>query len=66
MALIKCPECGKEFSETANVCPQCGYRKRSQEVRNQIKENNNFAKKYWWIFVVIGLIAGIIVFLQNL
>lgn len=24
MALIKCPECGKEFSEHAAKCPQCG------------------------------------------
>lgn len=26
MALIKCPECGKEISETAKVCPNCGYK----------------------------------------
>lgn len=26
MALIKCPECGKEISDTAKVCPHCGYR----------------------------------------
>ena len=25
MALIKCPECGKEFSDTATTCPHCGY-----------------------------------------
>lgn len=25
MALIKCPECGKEFSNLANACPNCGY-----------------------------------------
>ena len=24
MALIKCPECGKEFSEKAAACPNCG------------------------------------------
>ncbi|MFH2070554.1 MAG: zinc ribbon domain-containing protein [Elusimicrobiota bacterium] len=24
MALIKCPECGKEFSEFSNNCPNCG------------------------------------------
>lgn len=26
MALIKCPECGKDFSDSANACPNCGYR----------------------------------------
>ncbi len=25
MALIKCPECGKEFSSYATACPQCGF-----------------------------------------
>lgn len=24
MALIKCPECGKEISDKASVCPNCG------------------------------------------
>lgn len=24
MALIKCPECGKEISDRALKCPQCG------------------------------------------
>lgn len=27
MALIKCPECGKEMSDTAKTCPHCGYKK---------------------------------------
>lgn len=25
MALIKCPECGKEISDTTPSCPHCGY-----------------------------------------
>ena len=25
MALIKCKECGKEFSDMAEACPNCGY-----------------------------------------
>lgn len=25
MALIKCPECGNQFSDLAECCPQCGY-----------------------------------------
>jgi len=25
MALIKCKECGKEFSDMATACPNCGY-----------------------------------------
>ena len=26
MALIKCPECGKEISYKASSCPNCGYK----------------------------------------
>jgi DNA-directed RNA polymerase subunit RPC12/RpoP len=26
MALINCPECGKEISDQAISCPSCGYR----------------------------------------
>lgn len=25
MAVIKCPECGREISDKARACPQCGY-----------------------------------------
>ena len=25
MALIKCPECGKDVSTSASSCPHCGY-----------------------------------------
>lgn len=25
MALIKCPECGREISDKAGSCPHCGY-----------------------------------------
>lgn len=26
MALIRCPECGNDYSSTAKSCPKCGYR----------------------------------------
>ena len=26
MALIKCPECGKEISDRAECCPECGFK----------------------------------------
>ena len=25
MALISCPECGKQISDAANTCPHCGF-----------------------------------------
>lgn len=41
MALINCPECGKEVSDTAPVCIHCGYvinKSQTKEVRNKSKE----------------------------
>ncbi len=45
MALVKCPECGKEVSDTAYACPNCGYsvkvhfdnlkRKKQAEIRKK-------------------------------
>ena len=36
MALIKCPKCGKEFSDRAQTCPQCSTPK--EEVLRLIAE----------------------------
>ena len=38
MALIKCPECGKEISDQAENCPNCGYPIKNQSTNNV---NNN-------------------------
>ena len=46
MALIKCPECGKEISDTIVACPNCGY---------------SFKKKNKWLLpVIIVLIVALI------
>ncbi|MDY3988801.1 MAG: zinc ribbon domain-containing protein [Massilioclostridium sp.] len=44
MALITCPECGKEISDQANSCPNCGYPTASNQMKNaselsEIKED---------------------------
>lgn len=36
MALIICPKCGKQFSDRAEKCPQCGTSK--EEVQRLIEE----------------------------
>ena len=38
MALIQCPECGREISDQAEACPGCGYpiaAKRQEEQEQQ-------------------------------
>ena len=37
MALIKCSECGKEVSDKASACPNCGA---PVEIENNMQENN--------------------------
>ena len=39
MALINCPECGKEISDTVKTCPNCGYKLR------RINRNNHKMSK---------------------
>ena len=41
MALIKCPECGKEISDRAASCPNCGY-PIIQETSNISYEEDDF------------------------
>ena len=36
MALIKCPECGKEISDKANACPNCGAPVEKKKVKVHI------------------------------
>lgn len=38
MALIKCPDCGKEFSDQAEACPNCG---RPNELRQKSQQAGN-------------------------
>ncbi len=35
MALIKCPECGKEVSDKAKACPNCGYPVASIKIKKE-------------------------------
>ena len=47
MALVFCPDCGKQVSEHAEVCPNCGYPVKSN-IDPFIKENtvNNVSENY--------------------
>ena len=55
MALIRCPECGKEISDSAQVCPNCGCK---TELGNQ----NEIMKTSLLVdigFTVLGIICAI-------
>ena len=48
MAMIKCPECGNEISEQADVCPNCGY-----PIKKHAKRIN---PKIVFLLIIVGII----------
>ncbi len=77
MALIKCPECGKEVSELAVSCPNCGFtiNKSNEQTISYIGSENiegdvnkkNVKKRYhlWIAILIIVGIIGIFFFLRK-
>lgn len=59
MALIICPECGKEYSDQAAACPNCGCPNKnkvsSQPVVEKEKESKGISPK-----IIIGIVAAVI------
>lgn len=55
MALMKCPECGKEISDQAKMCPQCGY----AIIHSKDKSLNKIVSMIWTIIRYI-LAFGVI------
>lgn len=58
MALIHCPECNHEVSDTAKKCPNCGYK--------IIKQINPIVLKRIKTISLIVLIAGILLFVIGM
>ena len=55
MALVKCPECDREMSDTLDACPHCGYR---SAVSNMDGTNSTpIGKSIWSISTCICCIA---------
>lgn len=56
MALIKCPECGKEISNKASSCPSCGYPINKTEVETEQDRINIRGKNKGKNFLTFGII----------
>lgn len=56
MALIKCPECGKEISERAKSCPNCGKQVRG-DIFSFFAKNKSYISLYGiWVFIHLLLL----------
>lgn len=58
MALISCPECNNEISDTAKKCPHCGYKQKRQKKTIRKIKMPQFLKtpKQKKIFMVVSII----------
>lgn len=45
MALINCPECGKEVSDSAIACPHCGYEIKKDKTKKRKSNSGNLLSK---------------------
>lgn len=58
MSLIKCPECGKEFSDRAVSCPNCGYPVPQKKVPVHIERNSTMMLAVGCYVYVDGVMVG--------
>ena len=68
MALVQCPECGKEISDQAISCPNCGYTMRKEEnvanaVAVPVKRAPN--KRLIVVVCVVVLLAVVLVAFRS-
>ena len=58
MALISCPECDKEISDSANACPNCG-RPIEKYTKSETRKIKGMINLYEFIAIVFGLLGFI-------
>lgn len=61
MALIKCPECGKDVSDQAEKCPNCGHPINGTAVHPAVSDKENHASQGNRKKVLIGLVVAVVV-----
>lgn len=67
MALIKCPECGKEVSDKAETCPGCGYvlkQNKKKITQANFSKKNKMAILLGSVILIVVVLAGI--YIKNI
>ena len=60
MALINCKECGKEISDQARACPNCGNPSEEQLKVQEVQDKNDGSARIG--YAIVGIIVVIIGF----
>lgn len=62
MALMKCPECEREISDQAKICPHCGHPIAALQaaLENSVKEKKRERKKTIWLIILFILVTPIL------
>lgn len=59
MALLRCPECGKTVSETAEACPACGFKLTSEIVTVQKQKQQAAETLGAWEIATFSAVLGV-------
>lgn len=73
MALIKCIECGKEISDKADACPNCGFKldldsrvKGNEMMKEQIKKKERHKNDFGLIALLLAVLIPIVGFIMGI
>jgi uncharacterized membrane protein YvbJ len=68
MALINCPECGRDVSDRADKCPKCAYPISGDQTPNKVQTIEQTSKKLkkQTLFSILTIILGIIVMIVSI
>ncbi|MBE6337625.1 MAG: zinc ribbon domain-containing protein [Lentimicrobiaceae bacterium] len=60
MALVECPECKKQVSNTAKVCPACGYKLNTE----MVKKRNKVIKRSILFALIMAVVVGLPIYIS--
>ena len=65
MALIKCPECGKDFSDAASKCPHCGYPIIDETEFYKIVKKSGFLSTGRLVVSIVSFVLSAVIIYQG-
>ena len=57
MGLLPCPECGHQISETAAVCPNCGFARPTPKPRTSFWRSRSFRSLFQAAILLTGYLG---------